>query len=422
MPEQPAPASTWSRARIEDLLRRESFTYQAIKLPYGLSTSGHDRSGTARLVLPEDLSGQSVLDIGCSLGFFCFAARSRGAGRVLGLDLEAENVRKARILADILGEPVEFAQHDVEKQPIDGRFDHVLCLNVLHHLADPISALDRLIAATNRRLVLELATFGLHDRRKLGIGWAQQLLLARAPMMVVGRGAASEGIKQFYLTPPAVDNLLRFRRGCFASVEIIPSDYKDRFIVVAHKRRIGHLIAVCGPAGSSRQDVIRRIGAGEVPALSRRLGPAGRPAPATLRADRYYEPGPAEHARLFFDYDILRPFTLGAVTFSHDPALDVLDTADATTIVTLWAPPERLAEGIQTELGAARGRARKRLLRAREEYDDPHRLIRHYRAWFDHCAGRAADHVVLWMKDDGPVVMSPQEWEATVAGTMARPA
>ncbi|MBX6320542.1 MAG: methyltransferase domain-containing protein [Rhodospirillaceae bacterium] len=418
MPEQPAPASTWTRAQIEDLLRRESFTYQAIKLPHGLSTSGHDRSGTAKLILPDDLSGQSVLDVGCSLGFFCFAARSRGAARVVGLDLEAENVRKARILADVLGEPVEFAQHDVEKHPIDGRFDHVLCLNVLHHLADPIGALDRLIGATRGRLVLELATFGLHDRRKLGIGWAQQLMLTRVPMMVVGRGAASEGIKQFYLTPPAVDNLLRFRRGCFASVEITPSDYKDRFIVFAHKRRIGHLIAVCGPAGSNRQDVIRRIGAGALPPLSGRLGADG-PAPATLLADRYYEPGPAEHARLFFDYDILRPFTLGAVTFSHDPALEVLDTAETSTIVTLWAPPEQLTQGIEAEIAGAKGRARKRFVRAREEYQDARRLVRHYREWFDYCAGRSAEHVVLWMKDDGPAVMSPQEWEATVAVPLA---
>ena len=72
--------STWSRERIEELLRSESFDYQAIPLPHGLNTgTGHDRSSTAEAILPKDMSGQSFVDLGCSLGFFCFEAARRGA-------------------------------------------------------------------------------------------------------------------------------------------------------------------------------------------------------------------------------------------------------------------------------------------------------------------------------------------------------
>src|SRR5687767_4440209 len=58
------PSGNWTREKIEELLRSERFDYQAIKLPYGLSTGGHDRSATARQIFPSSLNGETVLDIG----------------------------------------------------------------------------------------------------------------------------------------------------------------------------------------------------------------------------------------------------------------------------------------------------------------------------------------------------------------------
>src|SRR6185295_17731592 len=100
MNEITAPAkASWTRERIEEVLRSEPFNYQAIKLPFGLSTGGHDRSTTADVIFPKDLTGQSVLDIGSALGFFCFEARQRGASRVLGSDSNRRKLRKATVLA-----------------------------------------------------------------------------------------------------------------------------------------------------------------------------------------------------------------------------------------------------------------------------------------------------------------------------------
>src|SRR4029078_5360632 len=144
--------------------------------------------------------------------------------------IDQENVRKASVLADILGEDVEFARHDIEKGLPGEKFDHVLCLNVLHHLSDPILGLDRLIAAAGRRLILEIATIGAHDRRKLGMNWLQLKLLGKLPALIVGTGTADYRVKQFYLTSKAIENLLRYRRGCFASIEIRPSPFKERFL------------------------------------------------------------------------------------------------------------------------------------------------------------------------------------------------
>ena len=54
--------STWSERRIRDLLAAEDFAYQNIDLPHGLTTGGVDRSRTARAILPDDLTGKTVLE------------------------------------------------------------------------------------------------------------------------------------------------------------------------------------------------------------------------------------------------------------------------------------------------------------------------------------------------------------------------
>src|SRR5205085_3260415 len=37
-------------------------------------------------VLPQDLTGKSVLDIGCNAGFYAFEMKKRSASRVVGID------------------------------------------------------------------------------------------------------------------------------------------------------------------------------------------------------------------------------------------------------------------------------------------------------------------------------------------------
>ncbi len=411
-----APGQSWTRQRIEELLSSERFDYQAIPLPYGLSTGGYDRSGTARRVFPDPLDGQSVLDVGCSLGYFCFEARRHGAGRVVGLDFDSSNLRKAQILSEILEQPVEFRLADLDHGPIGEQFDHVLCLNVLHHLANPILGLDQLIGAARRRLILEVATFGRHDGRQLGIGWLAMNFLSRVPAMMIGQGTAGEGIKQFYFTPRAIENLLRYRRGCFAKVELLRSAFKNRFLVIAHKRRIGQLLAIAGPTASGTDTAIQRLLGQDRPIIEPLLGADGAgPWKARLSADRYHEPREPGQDRLIFEYDFMRPMAIGGGTYEHDPALEVLTSAERTIILTVWMPLEQLANRLDGAIAAATGRQRKQLARLRGEYADPRRLVEHYRAWFRYTASRSKNHRVITMTGAEPVLETPEDWDRRIA-------
>lgn len=94
--------------------------------------------------LPRDLSGKSVLDIGCNAGFYSIEMKRRGAARVLGIDTDDRYLAQARLAAETLGhDDVEFRSLSVyDVGVLAERFDLVLFMGVLYHLRYPLLALD----------------------------------------------------------------------------------------------------------------------------------------------------------------------------------------------------------------------------------------------------------------------------------------
>lgn len=93
--------------------------------------------------LPDDLSGRTVLDIGCNAGFYSLEMKRRGAARVLGLDFDDAYLSQARFAAEVEGLDVSFERlsvYDVAR--LGERFDIVLFMGVLYHLRHPLLALD----------------------------------------------------------------------------------------------------------------------------------------------------------------------------------------------------------------------------------------------------------------------------------------
>lgn len=63
--------------------------------------------------LPNDLTGKSVLDIGCNAGFYSLEMKRRGAERVLGVDFDERYLAQARFAAEVRGVEIEFRQLSV---------------------------------------------------------------------------------------------------------------------------------------------------------------------------------------------------------------------------------------------------------------------------------------------------------------------
>lgn len=94
--------------------------------------------------LPADLTGKSVLDIGCNAGFYSVEMKRRGASRVLGIDSDERYLAQAELATRALGfTGVEFRKLDVyDVAQLDEKFDLVIFMGVLYHLRHPLLALD----------------------------------------------------------------------------------------------------------------------------------------------------------------------------------------------------------------------------------------------------------------------------------------
>lgn len=106
--------------------------------------------------IPEDLSGVTVLDVGCNGGFYALEMKRRGAARVLGIDVDDRYLAQARFAAETLGYEIELEKRSVyEVDQIAGQFDYVFFMGVLYHLRYPLYALDKVVKKVGGKLVFQ---------------------------------------------------------------------------------------------------------------------------------------------------------------------------------------------------------------------------------------------------------------------------
>lgn len=95
--------------------------------------------------IPSDISGKTVLDVGCNAGFYSIEMKKRGAQRVLGIDFDEDYLAQARFAAKVSVLDIEFRKCSVyEVHALREKFDIVLFMGVFYHLRHPLLALDLL--------------------------------------------------------------------------------------------------------------------------------------------------------------------------------------------------------------------------------------------------------------------------------------
>jgi tRNA (mo5U34)-methyltransferase len=153
----------------EDLARRVASLpwYHTLELPGGIVTEGmfdHRRS-VDRYLLPASLTGLRCLDVGTMDGFWAFEMERRGALEVVATDvaevddldwpplwrarvqpaLDETKRERFELVHAALGSRVERVERSVYDLDVDlGEFDLVFCGDLLIHLKDPITALQRI--------------------------------------------------------------------------------------------------------------------------------------------------------------------------------------------------------------------------------------------------------------------------------------
>lgn len=105
--------------------------------------------------IPQDLTGKSVLDIGCNAGFYSIEMKRRGAERVLGIDSDEVYLAQARYAAQVLGADIEFRNMSVyDVASLGEKFDVVIFMGVFYHLRHPLLALDLLYDSVVKDLLI----------------------------------------------------------------------------------------------------------------------------------------------------------------------------------------------------------------------------------------------------------------------------
>jgi tRNA (mo5U34)-methyltransferase len=105
--------------------------------------------------LPQDLTGRTVLDIGCNGGFYSIEMKRRGADRVVAIDSDPRYLAQARFAAQVSAVDIDFRLLSVyDVATLGERFDVVLFMGVLYHLRHPLLALDLLHAHVTRDLLV----------------------------------------------------------------------------------------------------------------------------------------------------------------------------------------------------------------------------------------------------------------------------
>lgn len=98
-----------------------------------------------RQSIPDDLSGKTVLDVGCNGGFYSLQMKQRGASRVVSIDSDPVYLKQAQFAAQATEYDIEFCLLDVYNvAQLKETFDIVLFMGVLYHLRYPLLALDLL--------------------------------------------------------------------------------------------------------------------------------------------------------------------------------------------------------------------------------------------------------------------------------------
>jgi len=200
--------------------------YHTIELGDGVVTKGmfDHRPVLDRYLVPADLSGMRCMDVGTMDGFWAFEMERRGAAEVVATDIgnpedldwppqwrvqiepTMEETKAARfeLVRSVKGSQVKRVEASVYSLgPELGEFDFIFCGDLLIHLKDPASAIQRIRSVCRGSAVIcnPIQRFRFSRGRPLamfdGIDEFQWWLLSEAAMerimLAVGFGRVEVG-------------------------------------------------------------------------------------------------------------------------------------------------------------------------------------------------------------------------------------
>jgi tRNA (mo5U34)-methyltransferase len=158
-----------AKRELEDVIRVMGPWYHNLTIA-GIDTNSSDRDYPARRwqhfkpFVQSDLSGKTVLDIGCDAGYFSIEMKRRNADRVIAIDIMPYRLAQVRFVSywfDLPIEPRELSVYDVGQ--LQTSFDIVVFPGVLYHLKHPLYALEKVSEICTDTMCFQSAMRGSED-------------------------------------------------------------------------------------------------------------------------------------------------------------------------------------------------------------------------------------------------------------------
>jgi len=163
--------SKHSKEEIKKHLEQNNTWYHTMNIN-GIQTKNTRTSSQYQMwisqVIPDDLTGKNILDVGCADGFYSFLCEQRNANRILAIDYEGFDIQKKMSESEkeininnfelhkkFLDSKVEYRNLDVyDIDLINETFDFVLFFGVYYHLENLIYALKKIYSVVNGSIFL----------------------------------------------------------------------------------------------------------------------------------------------------------------------------------------------------------------------------------------------------------------------------
>jgi len=105
--------------------------------------------------IPANISGKTVLDVGCNAGYLSIKMKQAGAASVIGIDADPHNIKRAQFLAEVMEcKDIEFRTEDAHLFVLTNneQYDYIIFSRVFYHLRYPTLVFDRLAQMVIKRM------------------------------------------------------------------------------------------------------------------------------------------------------------------------------------------------------------------------------------------------------------------------------
>jgi 2-polyprenyl-3-methyl-5-hydroxy-6-metoxy-1,4-benzoquinol methylase len=230
------------KSQVEAIAQSPKCRYQSVRLPYGIITSPkqyhhlpENRETVLKKLLPETLVGASILDVGSAMGALLFLAERLGAERLVGVELDKSRYEASIMLSDLLQSRASFVCQDFLKLDETEKYDHIFILNVIHHISDFYSFIQKAANLTLKTLTLEFPT--LADKKFASFHKLSQSELAALNHLPLIGVSSNRGAGQtFVYSPQAMKHLVMSEIGGFDKCETRQSAIQERVVMVFSRK------------------------------------------------------------------------------------------------------------------------------------------------------------------------------------------